>query len=60
MLVMAQPNSQIDCRLLAGENEIYMGVGKYNEHVTVIAVRDESGKLLGYYERFEKVGGQSH
>jgi len=42
-------------RLQAGENEIYMGIGKYHEHVTVVAVRDESGKLIGYYERFEKV-----
>ena len=41
-------------RLRAGENEIFLKIGKFNEKITVIAVRDGNGTLLGYYERFEK------
>ena len=41
-------------RLQAGENEIFLKIGKFNEKITVIAVRDRNGTLLGYYERFEK------
>jgi len=42
-------------RLARGENEIYLKVNKYGERVTIVAVRDAHGVLLGYYERFEKV-----
>ena len=41
-------------RLQAGENEIFLMVNKDNEKITVVAVRDKNGNLLGYYERFEK------
>ena len=44
-------------RLQAGENEIFLKIGKHNEKITVIAVRDQAGTLLGYYERFEKNEG---
>jgi len=47
-------------RLQAGENEIFLKIGKFNkfnEKITVIAVRDKDGALLGYYERFEKNEG---
>jgi DUF438 domain-containing protein len=38
-----------------GTDEVYIGIGKYSEHVTITAVRDTNGKLIGYYERFEKI-----
>jgi len=44
-------------RLQAGENEIFLKIGKFNEKITVMAVRDKNGALLGYYERFEKNEG---
>jgi PAS domain S-box-containing protein len=44
-------------RLQAGENEIFLKIGKFNEKITVIPVRDKDGTLLGYYERFEKNEG---
>lgn len=47
---------QIHGKLLAGENEVFLKVTDENERITVIAVRDASGKLLGYYERFEGTG----
>ena len=43
-------------RLVAGEDEIFLVVTPENERVTMIAVRDRQRNLLGYYERFEKVG----
>jgi hypothetical protein len=43
-------------RLQAGEDEIFLVVTPQNERVTLIAVRDRQRNLLGYYERFEKVG----
>jgi len=42
-------------RLLAGEEQVSLGVNQYNELTTVVAVRDEDRNLLGYYEWFEKV-----
>jgi hypothetical protein len=44
-------------RLQAGENEIFLKIGKFNEKITVIAVRETGGTLVGYYERFEKNEG---
>jgi nitrogen-specific signal transduction histidine kinase len=44
-------------RLQAGENEIFLKIGKFSEKITVIAVRETDGTLLGYYERFEKNEG---
>jgi len=44
-------------RLQAGENEIFLKIGKFNENITVIAVRETDGTLVGYYERFEKNEG---
>jgi len=46
---------QIHARLLAGENEVFLKVSKDNEKITVVAVRDNDGHLLGYYERFEEL-----
>jgi len=43
-------------RLQAGEDEIFLVVTPENERVTLVAVRDRQRNLLGYYERFEKVG----
>jgi PAS domain S-box-containing protein len=40
-------------RLLAGETTIFLKVNKDRERVTVVAVRNTDGRLLGYYERFE-------
>ena len=44
-------------RLRAGENEIARVVSKKNTIITLVAVRDKDGVLLGYYQRFEKIGG---
>ncbi|MCI5651292.1 MAG: PAS domain-containing protein [Ruminococcus bromii] len=35
-------------------NEIYLGVSVYNERKYINPVRDETGKLIGYFERFER------
>jgi hypothetical protein len=40
---------------LAGEDEIFLKINKYQEKETVIGVRNIDGQLLGYYERFETV-----
>ena len=45
---------QIHSKLLDGENEVFLKVTDDNETITVVAVRDATGKLMGYYERFEK------
>lgn len=45
---------QIHSKLLAGKNEIFLKVNDDNEKITVIAVRDNTGNLIGYYERFEE------
>ena len=45
---------QIHDKLAAGENEVFLKVNDDNEKITVVAVRDTAGKLLGYYERFER------
>jgi len=42
-------------RLLAGENEIFLKVNKYQEKVTLVGVRSTDGQLVGYYEWFEKL-----
>ncbi|MCK9392530.1 MAG: PAS domain-containing protein [Syntrophales bacterium] len=42
-------------RFLAGENEIFVHIINNRTKLTAIAVRDPQGKLLGYYERYEKV-----
>ena len=39
-------------RMLKGEDEIFLAI-RNDERITVVAVRDETGNLLGYYERFE-------
>jgi len=44
-------------RFLAGENEIFIQMINNRTKLTAIAVRDQNGKLLGYYERYEKVAG---
>ena len=44
---------KIHNRLLDGENEIFLKVSDDNQKITVIAVRDPAGRLIGYYERFE-------
>ena len=46
---------QIHGKLLAGENEVFLKVSDDNKKITVVAVRDGAGKLLGYYERFEEI-----
>jgi hypothetical protein len=38
--------------MLKGEDEIFLTI-RNDERITVVAVRDETGNLLGYYERFE-------
>lgn len=43
-------------RLVAGEDEIGLNVNSRNEQVTLVAVRDGEGALLGYYERFTPAG----
>ena len=34
-------------------NEIFLGVGVNNQRIYINPVRDESGALIGYFERFE-------
>jgi len=46
-------------RLQAGEDQVSLGINRYNELTTVVAVRDKDRNLLGYYERFEKVPAAS-
>jgi DUF438 domain-containing protein len=43
-------------RLLAGEDEIPLSVNPRNEQVTLVAVRDASRQLLGYYDSFTPAG----
>jgi len=38
---------------MAGEDEVFLKVSDENERITVVAVRDPGGNLIGYYERFE-------
>jgi PAS domain S-box-containing protein len=45
---------QIHTRLMAGEDEVFLKVSDDNKRITVVAVRDHSGNLIGYYERFEE------
>jgi DUF438 domain-containing protein len=40
--------------LMKGEEERFIIVNRFDKRVIMRAVRDENGKLLGYYERFEK------
>ena len=35
-------------------NEIYLGVSVYNERKYINPVRNETGELIGYFERFER------
>ena len=46
---------EIHNNMANGENEIFLKVTDENEKITVIAVRDRKGGLVGYYERFEKI-----
>lgn len=46
---------EIHDRMKNGEDEIFLKVSSENENLTVIAVRDKQGALIGYYERFEKI-----
>ena len=41
-------------KLLDGEDEVFLKVTDDNEKITVVAVRDDTNKLIGYYERFEQ------
>jgi len=43
-------------RLKDGEDQVDLGVNKYNERTTVVAIRDGNRNLLGYFEWFEPVG----
>jgi hypothetical protein len=38
-----------------GLNEVFLAVSKENQKVFMVAIRDKSGKLIGYYERFEDI-----
>jgi DUF438 domain-containing protein len=51
----AKQVEQIHDKLLAGESEVFLKVNDDNEKITVVAVRDAAGRLLGYYERFEQI-----
>lgn len=42
-------------RLMAGEDEVFLKLSDDNYRITVVAVRDHSGNLIGYYERFEQL-----
>lgn len=46
-------------RFLAGENEIFVHIINNRTKLTAIAVRDPHGKLLGYYERYERLAETS-
>ena len=35
-------------------NEIFLGVSVYNERKYINPVRNETGELIGYFERFER------
>jgi PAS domain S-box-containing protein len=43
-------------RLLDGEVEVFLKVNPDKEKITIVAVRNVDGQMLGYYERFEKNG----
>jgi DUF438 domain-containing protein len=43
-------------RLQQGKDEIFIRVTERGERKTLVAVRDEAGALIGYYERFEMTG----
>lgn len=47
---------ELHARLLAGEETIDLYLNSSGEQVTVVAVRDRLGRLLGYYERFTPTG----
>ena len=47
---------RIYAQLKDGSNEVLEKVNKRGQKVFVRAVRDEDGKLLGYYERYESGG----
>ena len=34
-------------------NEVFIGVGIKNQRIYMNPVRDEQGKLIGYFERYE-------
>jgi len=44
-------------RLKTGDSEITRIAAKKNKKIITVAVRDKGGTLLGYYERFERIGG---
>jgi DUF438 domain-containing protein len=46
-------------RLQQGEDEIFLMISKNQEKITVVGVRDHDGRLIGYYERFEKIASSS-
>jgi len=48
------PIKRLHARLLEGENEIFVRVVNNRLKLTAIAVRDTAGKLIGYYERYDK------
>ena len=45
----------IHARLMAGEDEVFLKLSDDNYRITVVAVRERSGNLIGYYERFEEL-----
>ena len=42
-------------KLMAGEDEVFLKLSDDNYRITVVAVRDHSRNLIGYYERFEQI-----
>jgi UDP-N-acetyl-D-mannosaminuronic acid transferase (WecB/TagA/CpsF family) len=40
-------------RLKNHANEIFVGVGVNNQRIYINPVRDDTGSLVGYFERFE-------
>ncbi len=44
---------RIHAQLRDGLDEVFEAVNRKNQRVFVRAVRDDDGRLLGYYERFE-------
>ena len=52
-----EPIKRLHARLLAGENEIFVRAVNDRLKLTAIGVRDEAGKLIGYYERYDRTAG---
>lgn len=46
---------ELYARLQQGEEAVFVKITKENEKASMVAVRDEQGRLLGYFERFERL-----